>query len=118
MSQVLVLVPRGIPVTGLPAGVLFVPFQTTVDAVVSLRASDAPAVVCTDGLDAEDLDSLAAAIRGRSATCIEVRSDGWDGESPSPVSAACRGVVSGFGSHGIRRAAELLAGVEVRQSAE
>ena len=95
-------------VSGLGEGVLFLPFHTAFDAAVALKASDAPAVLVTDGLDLEDLDSLAAAIRERSAPCIEVRSSRWDGETPSPISAACRGVISGFGADGIRRAAELL----------
>ena len=88
---------------------MFVPFQTAFDAVVALKASDAPAVLLTDGLDLEDLDSLASAIRERGGPCIEVRSERWDGETQSPVSAACRGVISGFGANGVRRAAELFA---------
>jgi hypothetical protein len=88
---------------------MFVPFQTAFDAVVALKASDAPAVLVTDGLDQEDLDSLASVIRERGGPCIEVRSARWDGETQSPVSAACRGVISGFGANGVRRAAELLA---------
>jgi hypothetical protein len=109
VTAVLVLVPRGFAVTGLPEGVMFVPFQTAFDAVVALKASDAPAVLVTDGLDQEDLDSLASVIRERGGPCIEVRSARWDGETQSPVSAACRGVISGFGANGVRRAAELLA---------
>lgn len=89
---------------------MLVHFHTAVDAVISLRASDAPAVVVTDGLDAEDLDSLTNAIRERGAPCIEVRMVRWDGETQSPVSGACRGVVSGFGMDGVGRAVELLAG--------
>ena len=108
MSAVLVLVPREFPVSGLPEGAMFVPFQAAFDAVVALKASDAPAVLVTDGLDPEDLDSLAAIIRERTGPCIEVRSERWDGETQSPVSAACRGVISGFGANAVRRAAELL----------
>lgn len=109
MTATLVLLPRGMPVPPLPAQAMLVPFQTAFDAAIALRASDAPAVLVTDGLDAEDLDTLATAIRGRSGQCIEVRLRGWDGETQSPVSGACRGVISGFGADGIRRAAELLA---------
>ena len=88
---------------------MLVPYQTAFDAAVALRASDAPAVLVTDGLDAEDLDTLAAALRERRGECIEVRMGPWDGETHSPVSGACRGVISGFGADGVRRAAEYLA---------
>ena len=108
MSAALVLVPRSLPAPELPGSAMLVHFSTAFDAVVSLRATDVPAVIVTDGLDAEDLDSLAAAIRERSGECIEVRSQGWDGETQSPVASACRGVISGFGADGIRRAVELL----------
>ena len=93
-----------------PAGTMLVHFHTAVDAVISLRASDAPAVIVTDGLDPEDLDSLANAIRERNGPCIEVRMVRWDGETQSQVSAACRGVISGFGMAGLARAIGLLAG--------
>ena len=87
---------------------MLVHFATAFDAAVSLRATDAPAVLVTDGLDAEDLNSLAAAIKERRGSCIEVRSAVWDGVTGSPVAAVCRGVISGFGSDGLRRAFELL----------
>ena len=108
MTAPLVLVPRTLPAPSLPGGAMLVHFHTAFDAAISLRATDAPAILVTDGLDAEDLDSLAAAIRERTGTCIEVRMAGWDGETQSPVSGACRGVISGFGPAGITRAVELL----------
>jgi len=87
---------------------MLVHFHTAFDAAVALRASDAPAVLVTDSLDPEDLDSLAAAVRERQGPSIEVRFAGWDGVTQSPVSGVCRGVISGFGADGIRRAAEFL----------
>lgn len=108
MSEVLVLIHRGQPSGALPPGALVVPFGTVVDAVVALKATTAPAVICTGGLAPEDLAPLAAAVAAHPASCIEVRSDAWDGESHSPVAAACRGVISGFGAGGVRRAVELL----------
>lgn len=109
MSEVLVLLHRDQPAGGLPPGALLVPFVTVVDAVVALKATTVPAVICTGGLAPEDLEPLAAAVAAHPAPCIEVRNDAWDGESHSPVAAACRGVISGFGVAGIRRAVELLA---------
>ena len=108
MSEVLVLLHRGIHPGSLPTGSVLVPYETVVDAVVALKATTLPAVVCTDGLATEDLPALAAAIAAHPAPCVEVRAAAWDGESGSPVAAACRGVVSGFGADGLRRAAELL----------
>jgi 3-dehydroquinate dehydratase len=108
MSQVLVLVHRSMPHGPLPDGAVFVPFETVVDAVVALKATELPAAIGTDGLAGEDLPALTAAIVAHAAPCIEVRAGAWDGESASPVAAACRGVISGFGVHGLRRAADLL----------
>src|SRR4029079_5026743 len=68
MSEVLVLVPRSVAAPQLPEGALLVPFQTCVDAVVSLRATSAPCVLVTDGLDTEDLDKLAACTRCSEST--------------------------------------------------
>lgn len=109
MNAVLVLLPLAITPPELPAKSMLVPFQTAFDAAVALRASDAPAVLVTDGLDTEDLDTVAAALRERKGACIEVRLGAWDGETHSPVSGLCRGVISGFGSNGIKRAADYLA---------
>lgn len=109
MTQVLVLVPRSVAVGRLADSTMFVHFQTAFDAAIALKATNAPAVLVTDGLDPEDLDMLAAALHDRPGTCVEVRLGPWDGESHSPVSGACRGVISGFGQHGINRAIELLA---------
>lgn len=108
MSDILVLVHRGVSAGSLPAATVLVPYETVVDAVVALKATTFPAVVCTDGLAPEDLPSLAAAIAAHPAPCIEVRAAAWDGESGSPVAAVCRGVISGFGPNGTRRAVELL----------
>lgn len=109
MSDVLLLVPadaaRGLP--PIQGGVL-VPFTSTLDVVVSLKASPLPAVLCTDTIPFEEAESVAAAIRGHSAAVVEVRLGPWDGESHSPIGAACRGVISGFGLNGVVRAAEFL----------
>ena len=108
MSEVLVLVHRALSPGPLPAGTALVPFETVVDAIVALKATAIPAVVCTDGLAPEDLPPLAAAITAHPVPCIEVRIGAWDGESASPVAAACRGVISGFGANAIRYAIEFL----------
>jgi 3-dehydroquinate dehydratase len=109
MSDVLVLIPAA-ESGNLPQidGAVLVPYTTTLDVVVSLKGSDLAAVVCTDGIADEEAESVATAIRERAAPCVEVRLGPWDGESHSPVSAVCRGVISGFGVAGVVRAVELL----------
>ena len=64
----------------------------------------------SDGLSAADEATIADAVRARTGQTIEVRSERWDGETPSPLSAACRGVISGFGAAGAVRAIEALLG--------
>ncbi len=73
-----------------------------------LRAADEAFVLCSDGLPRPDADALAVLIRELGRTVIEVRGERWDGASPSPLSAACRGVISGFGLAGVRAAVALL----------
>lgn len=107
--MLLVIVPHGFDVPPLLwERAAVVACGSAADMVAALQGSPAPVVVVTDGLAGEDLDTVANAIRPRGQSCIEVRSTRWDGESPSPVSAACRGVISGFGPNGLAAAAALL----------
>ena len=110
MSEVLVLIPAS-EAPSLPQidGAVLVPFTSTLDVVVSLKASPLPAVICTDTIPPDEGESVVTAIRDRAGSCVEVRLAPWDGESHSPISAACRGVISGFGVQGVVRAVELLA---------
>ena len=73
-----------------------------------LSGADHAFVLCGDGLAEKDALGLAALIRELGRTAIEVRGEPWDGVSASPLSAACRGVISGFGLAGVRAAAALL----------
>ena len=75
----------------------------------AVRAGTGPLVLVSDGLDLAALEALSAAVRDSGRPCIEVRSERWDGQSPSPLSAACRGVISGFGVVAARQAAAVLA---------
>ncbi len=54
------------------------------------------------------VERMADAIRASGIQCIEVRPERWDGRTPSPLSAACRGVISGFGIAGILAALDFL----------
>lgn len=106
--SVLILAQREIQLAQVPAGMMYLPFATAFDAAVALRASDAPAAIVSEGLDIEDIEVLASVVRERDGPCIEVRFARWDGESISPLSAACRGVISGFGANGLGQAISLL----------
>lgn len=66
------------------------------------------AVLLSDGIPAADHDAIAGVVASSEVSVIEVRVAGWDGVSGSPLSAACRGVISGFGENGVWRAFALL----------
>ncbi|MGH2631984.1 MAG: hypothetical protein ACRDG3_01120 [Tepidiformaceae bacterium] len=84
----------------LPDGTDVVRYHTAVDAVVAIKAGDGPAVILSDGL-LESADALAFAIKTSGRSAIEVRGERWDGETESPLSASCRGVIAGFGPAGV-----------------
>jgi len=102
---VLVAAPREI--AGLPPGAEVVPLTEASTLTQALEGCTG-AVVVSDGFPPPALNALAAAARQAVVPVIEVRAERWDGQSPSPLSAACRGVISGFGDAGIRAAVELL----------
>lgn len=97
---------RDLPPLGPEVRVL--PYANLAEATAALRDHSDPAVLWSDGLFQDDPTDLAATVRGRSAATIEVRSHRWDGLTPSRLSEACRGVISGFGPGGVTRAVELL----------
>ena len=108
-APVLVLVPVG---WAGPAGEgqgELIEYQGWREAVSRLRADPRPAVLWSDRLSQSDLPTVAAAVRLRQAPVIEVRAARWDGETPSSLSAACRGVISGFAEAGIGAAVRLAA---------
>ncbi|MBI5948896.1 MAG: hypothetical protein HY875_12230 [Chloroflexi bacterium] len=100
--SVTVIVPEGMAVAGATV------YRTLADVLAALRG-DGPAVLCSDGFDDGWLEPVAAEVRVRAGPVIEVRSQRWDGVTPSPVSAACRGVISGFGVRGVDAAVSVLA---------
>ena len=88
-------------------GARVVAVSTLAEAIGALSAAAGPVVVVSDGMDDSCQDGLAVAIRARPEPAIEVRGERSDGVSHSPLSAACRGVISGFGDAGIRAAVGL-----------
>lgn len=66
------------------------------------------AALLSDGIPAIELEPVTDVVANSRAAIIEVRTAGWDGVSGSPLSAACRGVISGFGENGLWTAVALL----------
>ncbi len=93
---------------GLGKDVRVVAYASLGEAIAALRDPAEPAVIWSDGLFEDDPIEIAPFIRTRRAATIEVRARRWDGRTPSHLSAACRGVISGFGANGVKRAVELL----------
>ena len=54
-------------------------------------------MLASDGLAPAGEAAVAAAIVRAGVRVIEVRAARWDGRTHSALSAACRGVISGFG---------------------
>ena len=93
-----------------PMGAFIVSYGSAGDLVSKLLAHDGgPVVIDSRGIDDEGQRAVAATLREHGLLCIEVRRERWDGFSPSPLSAACRGVIAGFGDAGIAAAVRLLA---------
>jgi 3-dehydroquinate dehydratase len=67
-----------------------------------------PVVFDSAGLDEQGQRRVADFVRERHIVCVEVRLQKWDGFSPSPLSAACRGVIAGFGEAGLAAAVRFL----------
>jgi 3-dehydroquinate dehydratase len=96
------------PALWLPPGIEHRPCADVDTLGASLRAATGPVILWSEGLDTTATRALADVVRGLSVQVIEVAPEGCDGFTPSPLSAACRGVISGFGPAGIRRALETL----------
>lgn len=88
--------------------VVVVHYHTADDAIEALSADADGFVIVSDGLDEADVAPLAHIIETKAVPCIEVRSERWDGSTPSPLSAACRGVISGFGPRAVAEAVRVL----------
>ena len=117
MSGVLVLLPGGATPPPLPEGVDVRTCATAAEVVAALAAATGDVVLCLDGLDGlglvGDTAEVAAAAAAVDGTVIEVRRGAWDGETPEAVSAACAGVIAGFGIAGVSAAVALLRDVNV-----
>ena len=106
MAEIVVVAPANFDIAD---GIPVVRYETAVDVLAALAARG-DVVLVSDALAAAELEAIAATARTRMGQTIEVRSERWDGETQSPLSAACRGVISGFGASGVARAVEVLRG--------
>lgn len=106
MVSVLVIVPAGVAPPPLPEGVEVRTCATSGEVAAALRQAGGDVVLCVDGLP--DAEVIAGAVRTVGATVILVEQEAWDGETHSPVSAACAGVIAGFGIAGVSAAVALL----------
>ena len=109
MARILVVAPQDVVVGSTRDDVAVARYSTVEGATEVLAGATGPVVLCSDGLHAEALERVAAAVEGLSAGAIEVQGGAWDGFAPSPLSSACRGVIAGFGAAaGIEAAVRLL----------
>lgn len=107
--MVLLIVPAGSGEwMAAPAGARTGTYRAAADIAGLLAGEFEAAVLWSDGVPADDLPAVAAAVRACGKPVIEVHGERWDGTTFSPLSAACRGVISGFGANGVRAARDLL----------
>lgn len=93
-----------------PGGCSLVPWRTADDIVRAVYGEFDAAVLMSDGLEGRDMDAVITAVRASSKPVVEVRSEQWDGSSPMPLAAACKGIITGFGLAGAWTAAQALRG--------
>ncbi len=103
---VFVILPAGVTPPPLREGVEVRACATSGEVAAALRQAGGDLVLCVDGLP--DAEVIAGAVRTAEATVILVEQGAWDGETHSPVSAVCAGVVAGFGVAGVAAAVALL----------
>ncbi|MCC7366676.1 MAG: hypothetical protein IT303_20125 [Dehalococcoidia bacterium] len=108
MSAVLLVVPEGTAIAAAP-GRQVATFRDATGAAELLAGRSGSAVILSDTIHHEALPELAAAVRAGQGPVIEVRSHAWDGTTWSALSAACRGVISGFGPGVLEAAAATAA---------
>lgn len=106
MAGVLVILPAGLAPPPLPEGVEVRACGNSGEVAALLRQAGGDLVLCVDGLP--DAEVVAGAVRTVEGTVILVEAEAWDGETHSPVSAACAGVIAGFGIAGVSAAVALL----------
>ena len=106
MPGVLVILPAGVDPPPLPEDAVVRTCTTAGEVADALSDAAGDVVLCCEGFP--DLELIAGAVRTAEANVVLVEPGAWDGESHSPVSAACSGVIAGFGLGGVSAAVALL----------
>ena len=79
-----------------------------VRALGGLTAEVTAIILMTDGLPESAVANVIQSVQACGAPVVEVRGQQWDGLSPAPLAAACKGFISGFGVEGAWAAAEAV----------
>ena len=109
MAPVLVILPPGVTPPPLPDGVEVRVCATAAEVTAALDAATGDVVLCAGRLAGDAaIANAVAAVAAAAGTVIQVELESWDGETHSLVSAACSGVIAGFGTAGIAAAVALL----------
>lgn len=109
--SILVYVPQDAALPGLTASdisVIHYESSSELERLLAGSNDGSAAVILSTGFDINEQETIAAAVRSSGARVLEVREERWDGFSASPLSAACRGVIAGFGANGISAAIAAL----------
>ena len=106
MAPVLVILPPGVTPPPLPDGVEVRVCATAAEVTAALDAATGDVVLCAGRLAGDA--AIANAVAAVAGTVFQVELESWDGETHSLVSAACSGVIAGFGTAGIAAAVALL----------
>ena len=106
MAAVLVILPPADTPPPLPDGVEVRACATAAEVTAALDAATGDVVLCAGRLAGDA--AIANAVAAVAGTVIQVELESWDGETHSLVSAACSGVIAGFGTAGIAAAVALL----------
>jgi hypothetical protein len=102
-----VIAPSAADLPALPPDVDVVRYER-VDAVLEALRGRRRVVLLSDALGADVWATVAAAVHDIGVEVIEVHSRRWDGETHSPLTAASRGVIAGFGSAAVLQALAVL----------
>lgn len=109
MDRVLVLVPADAPADLAWPGAEVHRYSSPLDIPGLLSSCPLPAILVCDGIGPAHAARVADAVRAHGAPVVAVSSQPWDGETPDPIAAACRGIVAGFGYAAVARLLPLIA---------
>jgi hypothetical protein len=109
VDRVLVILPADAPADLAWPGAELHRYRSALDIPGILRSSPLPAILIRDRVEHAHAAKVAEALRAHPAPVIAVSTAPWDGETPDPIAAACRGIVAGFGYGAVGRLLEVLA---------